>query len=68
MAESEARPIAPSKPCHHTRHLWRNVGPAPESHGEPCVLWRCDGCGKEHETFADCRPMSGKFVGGPSDG
>lgn len=48
--------------CGHCRHLWRNVGRAPDYAGARCVLWVCDHCGKEHETFADCEPSSGTKV------
>lgn len=44
------------------RHLWRLIGPTDDFQGQPCVLWKCDDCGKEHETFADCRPIYGRFV------
>lgn len=42
------------------RHHWRNVGPAPAFRGQSCILWCCDSCGKEWETFADCKPSLGR--------
>lgn len=38
------------------RHRWRYVGPAPEFAGQPCVLYRCDDCGKTWEVFSGCVP------------
>ena len=44
--------------CAGGRHLWAWAGGAPEFAGLPCHLWRCEACGKEHETFADAEPSN----------
>jgi hypothetical protein len=41
------------------RHRWRKVGPAPDSNGEKCDLWRCDTCDKEWEVFWHSKPGTG---------
>lgn len=40
-----------TKRCHHTQHVWRNIGPGGTYDGMACVLWCCDRCGKERELF-----------------
>jgi hypothetical protein len=43
-------------------HQWRIVGPADDFGGAKCVTWRCDRCSKEHVTFDNCEPASGKKI------
>lgn len=46
-------------------HEWRKIGPAPSFQGQQCVLWRCDFCRKEQETFVGVSPGGwGRVVGG----